>query len=270
MKMLKRILVAVLLIALLFSVLIFGGWYQCAVISIAALLSVYELRHALTRNERGVFSLPAFIFAAVFYLVYNIDGLTPVFLVWLACVMSVCAERVLNPKRNTQEALFGLALMIYPVVFYVVIMLLAEDPHGFNRSRVAMLSAFAMPLMGDTVAYFIGRLFGKKKLCPDISPNKTVAGGVGGIIGGALGGALVYFLQYFYPAGEALLPLMMLGFLCGVLGQFGDLFASAIKRYAGVKDYGNIFPGHGGMTDRLDSVLFCAPLVYAVFMLWPR
>ena len=85
-----------------------------------------------------------------------------------------------------------------------------------------------------------------------------------------MGGALVYFLQYFYPAGEALLPLMMLGFLCGVLGQFGDLFASAIKRYAGVKDYGNIFPGHGGMTDRLDSVLFCAPLVYAVFMLWPR
>lgn len=259
-----------MLIVLFFSVLIIGGWYQCAVISLAALLSVYELRHALTRNERGVFSLPAFVYAALFYPVFRLDGLTTVFIVWLACVMAVCAERVLNPKRNTQEALFGLALMIYPAVFFTVLMLLAEDAQGFDRSRVALLSAFAMPLMGDSLAYFIGRFFGKKKLCPDISPNKTVAGGAGGIAGGVLGGVFVYYMQYFYPAGEQLLPLMMLGFLCGIVGQFGDLFASAIKRYAGVKDYGNIFPGHGGMTDRLDSVLFCAPLVYAVFTLWPR
>lgn len=105
----------------------------------------------------------------------------------------------------------------------------------------------------------------QKKLCPEISPKKTIAGSIGGAIGGVLGGLGVYYAQLLWDAHEGLIPLLLLGLLCGLLGQIGDLFASSIKRYAGIKDFGSIFPGHGGMLDRVDSVLICAPMVFMFF-----
>lgn len=267
--MLKRVIVGAMLVLLFVSVLLLGGWYQCVVFSLAAMLSVYELQHALHKSGREVFVVPTYLFAGLFFVIFKLLGLNFVFIAWLACVLGVCAERILNPARTTQDALLGLAIMIYPAVLYAVLMLVAEDVN-YARGRLGLLCAFALPLMGDIFAYFIGVLWGKRKLCPELSPNKTVAGGAAGLAGGMAGGALVYFAQHFYPAGLAPWALVALGLLCGAAGQIGDLFASAIKRYAGVKDYGHIFPGHGGMTDRLDSVLFCAPIVYAVFTLRPH
>lgn len=268
-KMLKRVIVGALLVLLFISVLALGGWYQCVVVSLAAMLSVYELYHALQHSGREIFAIPAYLFAALFFIIFRIFGIEAVFIAWLLCVLGVCAERVLNPKRGTQDALLGLSVLVYPAVLYAVLMLIAEN-RNFAYSRIGLLCALAMPLMGDTFAYFIGVSFGKRKLCPELSPNKTVIGAIGGLLGGLLGGALVYFLQHIYRAGIPLWPLAALGLVCGAVGQIGDLFASAIKRYAGVKDYGYIFPGHGGMTDRLDSVLFCSPFVYAMFTLWPH
>ena len=125
--------------------------------------------------------------------------------------------------------------------------------------------------MGDTVAFFLGSALGKHKLCPHISPKKTVEGSVGGFIGGALGGALTFALQGIPALHSAIAPglwqLVVAGLLCGGVGQIGDLFASTVKRWADIKDYGNIFPGHGGVMDRLDSVLMCAPLVYVCMLL---
>lgn len=122
-------------------------------------------------------------------------------------------------------------------------------------------------MLGDTAAYFIGSALGKHKLCPHISPKKTVEGSVGGFFGGALGGLLAYAVGRYVPGVDwGLLPALgqalVLGLICGGIGQIGDLFASTIKRWAGIKDYGKIFPGHGGMMDRLDSVLMCGPVVY--------
>ena len=177
-------------------------------------------------------------------------------------------------------------MFIYPLAFFVFIA--ATDSLDYNIiarinaleqdnafyvqtvmnariSRVALLSMFACPLVGDTCAYFIGMLFGKKKLCPEISPKKTIAGSIGGAIGGVLGGLGVYYAQLLWDVHEGLIPLLLLGLLCGLLGQIGDLFASSIKRYAGIKDFGSIFPGHGGMLDRVDSVLICAPMVFMFF-----
>lgn len=266
--MVKRILVGVVLALLFVSVLLLGGWYQCAVFSIAAILSAYEIKSALHQSGREVFAVPAYVFAAAFFVVFKLWGEQAVFLLWLACALAVCAERVFNRGRETEHALLGLSILVYPLVFYALLMRIAEG--NFALSRIALVSAFAMPLMGDTFAYFVGVAFGRRKLCPELSPNKTVAGGAGALLGGALGGLLAYALQRFYPANMPLWFLLVLGLACGALGQVGDLFASAIKRYTGVKDYGYIFPGHGGMMDRLDSTLFCAPLIYAVFTLWPH
>ncbi|GIV76149.1 phosphatidate cytidylyltransferase [Litorilinea aerophila] len=119
--------------------------------------------------------------------------------------------------------------------------------------------------INDTGAYFTGVTVGRHKLWPRLSPKKTWEGTVGGWMGAALSGGLFAWLMPLplsVPAGVAI------GFVCGVLALFGDLAVSMIKRQVGVKDSGRFFPGHGGMLDRLDSLLFVLPFVYYVALLW--
>ena len=127
---------------------------------------------------------------------------------------------------------------------------------------------------GDTAAYFAGRAFGKHKLAPLVSPKKTVEGAVGGVLGSILAGVLLtgaymalsghYDVITLQVRPRHYLILVLLGAIASVLGILGDLFASAVKRQVGLKDYGTIFPGHGGILDRFDSVMFIAPFVAIV------
>jgi phosphatidate cytidylyltransferase len=115
---------------------------------------------------------------------------------------------------------------------------------------------------GDTAAYFAGKAFGRHKLAPHFSPNKTVEGSLGGLLAGFLGGAVVKFIY-----GSSFLEWWVVGLaslIVGVLGQIGDLTESAIKRFAGVKDSGAIMPGHGGLLDRLDGILMAAPGLWLI------
>ena len=124
---------------------------------------------------------------------------------------------------------------------------------------------------GDTCAYFAGRAFGKHKLAPVVSPNKTVEGAIGGVIGSVVIGLLATIIYSALSGRFASLTVAVtarhyiiiaaMGAVASVLGILGDLFASAVKRQAGIKDYGTIFPGHGGILDRFDSVMFIAPFV---------
>ena len=119
---------------------------------------------------------------------------------------------------------------------------------------------------GDTFAYFVGNAIGGPKLCPHISPNKTVAGAVGGLVGSILCAVLAgRIFSWCFPYFAGFPPIwgdMLAGLFGGVAGQMGDLFASMVKRHCKVKDFGHIFPGHGGMLDRLDSILFTAIIIY--------
>ena len=124
---------------------------------------------------------------------------------------------------------------------------------------------------GDTAAYFAGRAFGKHKLAPIVSPHKTVAGAIGGIFGSVLAGVVLTLVYSFLSASHNVITiqvqprhyaiLVVMGAIASVLGILGDLFASSVKRQVGIKDYGTIFPGHGGILDRFDSVMFIAPFV---------
>jgi phosphatidate cytidylyltransferase len=122
----------------------------------------------------------------------------------------------------------------------------------------------------DICAYFIGKALGKRKLAPVISPKKTVAGLIGGVIGS--GGVMALYVALtprVLGAGfsaKIAAALVIFGFVGGALGQLADLSLSAIKRQAGIKDYGRLFPGHGGVWDRFDSILFVAPLFEVVFI----
>ena len=122
--------------------------------------------------------------------------------------------------------------------------------------------AFGVPLFGDTCAYFIGSRWGKRKLCPAVSPKKTVEGAVAGLAGSvAWATALAGVFSAFMPI-PPLWHFPLLGLLGGIAGQMGDLFASLVKRHCGIKDFSNIIPGHGGMMDRLDSVYWAAVFMY--------
>lgn len=160
--------------------------------------------------------------------------------------------------------------------FYSLIHLkrcLPMDTYGYDAIFfILLILCFAWG--GDTSAYFAGRAFGKHKLAPVVSPNKTVEGAIGGVLGGIVLG-LVATLLYSIPTGRLTtltvsvtvrhyLIIVAVGAVASVLGILGDLFASAVKRQAGIKDYGTIFPGHGGILDRFDSVMFIAPFVSIV------
>lgn len=110
----------------------------------------------------------------------------------------------------------------------------------------------------DTFAYIAGNLFGKRKLYPEVSPNKTIEGSIGGIIGSTF--SVVIFSYYFKLT--SIWKLALLAILCSILAQMGDLVASKIKRRTGIKDYGFIMPGHGGVLDRFDSIILTAPVIY--------
>ena len=124
--------------------------------------------------------------------------------------------------------------------------------------NVGIWLIFIIAWATDTFAYFTGYFLGKNKLCPTISPKKTVEGAIGGIIGSTV--SCIVFSMYFIEAN--LIYVALLGSIGSVIAQMGDLFASKIKRYIGIKDFGNIMPGHGGILDRFDSIIFVAPIVY--------
>ena len=149
-------------------------------------------------------------------------------------------------------------------------------------NAVSLALVFAVSTFTDTFAYFIGSMFGKHKLSPEISPNKSVEGAIGGIIGGVLGSALVYFLFDFFhvfgeqfgltfkglglPAWQIVLSYVLIGVLGSIATQIGDLLASLVKRYCGIKDYSKVLGEHGGIMDRFDGIMLNAVLVSFVFM----
>lgn len=136
-------------------------------------------------------------------------------------------------------------------------------PSGDGPWRILLLLAIVMA--GDTAAYFVGRALGRHKLAPAISPGKTVEGAVAGLLGGALGAlAVVSAAGLAIPWTHAL----VVGLLVALAAIAGDLAESLLKRWAGVKDSGRLFPGHGGMLDRLDSLLFGAAVLYYYFSLF--
>ena len=169
----------------------------------------------------------------------------------------------------------GLAMFSGIVIFcfYSFIRLkemLPVEEYGYDAIFfILLILCFAWG--GDTAAYFAGRAFGRHKLAPIVSPHKTVEGAVGGVLGSMAAGCVLTLVYSLLSAKynvisiqvqpKHYLVLLGMGAVASVLGILGDLFASSVKRQVGIKDYGTIFPGHGGILDRFDSVMFIAPFV---------
>lgn len=159
------------------------------------------------------------------------------------------------------------------IPFSFSLMLVFRDIHihlnGYTKIDGVYLILFAVfaSWMTDIFAYFVGSKFGKHKLCPKISPKKSVEGAIGGVVGAiALNVLLLFVFKKFFFEGESglsYLSVVVLSIVLSVVSMFGDLAASTIKRNFGIKDFGKLLPGHGGIMDRFDSVLFVLPVLYS-------
>ncbi len=196
-----------------------------------------------------------------------------------------CKSENATEKKSINSLFANVFLIAYPMIFMTVAWVV-----GYKYSALfAVLYAIVVPIIGsDMFAFFAGSLIGGKKLCPSISPKKTVAGAVGGLVGGAA--VSVVFWAIFEYVGsiapeftaqigyipfishsdvgwmwKSALIYLAIGIICGAVSEVGDLCASGIKRALGIKDYGKIFPGHGGFMDRIDSVMYCLVVLLVAF-----
>lgn len=186
-----------------------------------------------------------------------------------AVFLGMMAVYVLSfPAYRAETVMAAFCSFFYSTALFSFIYLTRSLPGGIYLVWLIFISSWIC----DTFAYLTGMAFGKHKLTPVLSPKKSVEGAVGGVAGSALVGALFarIFLQKVYPGSDII---WVTALICGagaVISQIGDLAASGIKRNHGIKDYGKLIPGHGGIMDRFDSVLFTAPIIYYLAILLIR
>ncbi|MBR6569643.1 MAG: phosphatidate cytidylyltransferase [Clostridia bacterium] len=260
-----RLITAFTLIPLLIAVLAIGGWF--AMIAAAACLGIALYEELSTLKSGGYRPVwwPAFAALGIGIALILLHKTTLILpsMVALMFAVQLCVMRREDPQIT--DIVFSiLPLLTVAAPGLCLIGLLDTQPRALQL--MLLLFAFATSIGCDTMAYFAGTIIGGPKLCPHISPKKTIAGAVGGLFGSVLFALLVDLgFRWLVPDFTSGMPLYWtigLGLVCGVVAQMGDLFASMLKRHCKVKDFGHIFPGHGGMMDRLDSILFTSIIVY--------
>ena len=248
----KRVLTAAILIpVILYVVLAANFWLFLGVLAAVAVLCYREYNGMTAMfgfGEPG----PLGYGAGLLLLVWEGDA-------WLVVTAAALLAMTLALRGETLAHAFPRAALLAAGVVYVfgtwrcALLLRSESPHW-------LMFALLVNWSGDIGAYYVGRNFGRHKLAPRVSPKKTWEGAVAS----ALASALVAgsYLKFFLP-GVSLWAVLAISVLANVAGQFGDAAESSIKRGAGIKDSGNLLPGHGGMLDRVDSTMFALPVVYA-------
>ncbi len=261
MDLLKRIISAIVLIAAIVGIIIWGTIPTIALASAICFLMMFDMVNVLKSGGYNVNKIVLLISAAlVFPAVYfkQIQGYF--LLISLAfSVMGICVVLSKNPDvKGFMASAFSLIYPLLPGAFLVL--LLSNDLYTNNREGVILcIGAVICATLADTFAYFFGLMFGKRKLCPQISPKKTIAGSIASFFGGAFGGLVmaIFFNHHTHSSNVFMYDWIIIGFACGGFAQIGDLIASLLKRHCNVKDYGNYIPGHGGIMDRMDSISTC-------------
>jgi len=266
-SLLIRSLVAVPLILLLIMTLFFPNWFLRGLIYIILMISQFEIVRAANRKIPNMNHHLPFILAVVAAPIFLFFGWKYVVLAYGIGVFWMMIEPIFNKKRDMNTLMLGIFTLLYPSVFFIAFFGLSLFENVQLRILLILI-AMVTAVGTDTFAYFIGVTFGKHKLIPRISPNKSVEGAVAGYIGGF---AMLVCLGLVYRKVTGLdirmIHFYILGAVLPIVGQLGDLVASLVKRFFGLKDFGNIFPGHGGVLDRFDSATFISPLIYLYFTL---
>lgn len=262
--MLKRTIVGIVFAAGVVGIGVFGPDYmQIAAVGILMVLAQYEMMGALRAGGQRPMNWLGYAFALLSIAALAYRGLETVWALYLLIIMLAFTVRVLSRRVTTEDLLASLVPLVYPLPLFTVMLqtVLAPQPMG----RTTLLCGIAFACLTDVFAYFVGSTLGKHKLCPELSPKKSVEGAAGGVVGSMLTAVALYFLQFVWGADFPWWMYVICAPFCSIMGQIGDLAASAIKRQTGIKDYGTLFPGHGGVLDRFDSILFSVPIAYLFF-----
>lgn len=258
---------------LLLVLLYFGGAVLGAAAMICICFAVYEEYHALSLAGHRPIAWPTWSCMALSIPMVGMLGTQAVIpLLMVACLITA-TWIIFRTQPKLQDILMSvMPLFTVALPGLCIVSLALVQPKPLQLTLLALM--FFIPVFGDMVAFFVGSRVGGRKLCPAVSPNKTISGALGGLLGSLLTSlivGLVAALCVVDPAVEALLPswgaYVLLGLVGGAASQVGDLFASLVKRHCGIKDFSNLFPGHGGMLDRLDSILFMAIIMFCYRLL---
>ncbi|WP_066507414.1 phosphatidate cytidylyltransferase [Abyssisolibacter fermentans] len=249
-----RIISAAVLVAILLIFLYVGNIYLNIGISVICFIGLYEFQKVVEAYKLKPFRVTNYITAAIYLSLLIILPKDKYSIVLQATVVlyTLVLLTIFLFKDDTKPADIGINLM---TIVYVVFTL---SHMIFLNGSIYIWLIFITAWSTDTCAYFIGVFFGKRKLCPKLSPKKTIGGSIAGILGCIISSMI---FGYIFKTGN-ILQLGLLGLFCSIFAQVGDICASKFKRVAGIKDYGNLMPGHGGILDRFDSIIFTAPIVY--------
>lgn len=268
-----RLLSGILLVVLALAVLLQGGALLATVLFLVSVIAYWELSAACKIRKEGEITCPPEMAGCVMTLVYyGALGLSLGFGLAAACsamVIVVAAAFLVFlfvyvftfPKYHANQIMAAMFSFLYGPVMLSFLYLLRE---GLDEGIYLVWFVFLASWGSDTCAYCVGVLIGKHKMTPKLSPKKSVEGAVGGVLGAALLFVLyTYFVINRYTGITLSLPFAgILGAVGALISMVGDLAASAVKRDHGIKDYGKLIPGHGGIMDRFDSVIVAAPVIF--------
>lgn len=256
-----RIISGIVMVPLLL-IIYFGGIPLLAAAALIAYVGVTEFYNGFEAMGVHPSKPVAYVMITILYAGHLFLGVSHTFLMaWV--ILSMMVSMIYGwriTERKPYDAVATLTALVYIVLFSYHIVIIDNTPYP-KMTWLVVIAAFG----SDIMAYFTGYFLGKHKMAPNLSPKKTIEGAVGGVVGSAiLCGIFGYF---FYPT--MLAHCMIIGVLGGIVAEAGDLTASMFKRGMGIKDYGHLIPGHGGIMDRFDSVIFVAPAVcyYILFVL---
>lgn len=260
----KRLVTGVLAGALFLAMLTLGSYWFAIAITAMALIGYDEFMRMFKLNKSRLLMWTGRIFLLVYVFIWNIGearmGTNFIVIVWVLLLLLLLYTVISKNRTTIDHIAVTFAGLIY-IGFGFHYMIFSRN---LDAGLYWTLLIFICIWSADSGAYFSGRLFGRRKLWPQISPNKTVEGAIGGIVLSVV--AAVIFAIYdpeLLSVGYAIL----LGALISVVGQAGDLVQSAYKRVKKIKDTGNILPGHGGVLDRTDSWLIVFPFVYLLSLI---
>lgn len=251
-----RIISALLLLPLFLFVIIYGGTVTKLAVFIISIISIYEFTNAFKISGIKQTNVMLYILTALLMLP---DWTNNLYIMPVLLFILVLGESILLifSKRTIEEIAVSILTYVYICVALNSIIIIRESSLDF----VWYIFIFAWAT--DTCAYFTGLSIGRRKLIPSVSPKKTIEGAIGGIVGCTA----VSMIYAYYAHPEYLILVPFVSIIGSIVSQTGDLFASAFKRKLGIKDYGNLIPGHGGMLDRIDSIIFTAPYTFIFIFL---
>ncbi|MGN0152439.1 MAG: phosphatidate cytidylyltransferase [Wujia sp.] len=259
-----RFLSGAVLTVLAIAILYVGGYLTGAAILLLSLGGIIELLRVYDLHKTPI-GFVSYLATALYYAVIFLDKQELILPVIIAFVLAVLLIYVVKfPTYHDRDAMAVILSFFYVTLMLSYVYLIRILPYG--GGLVVMI--FICSWINDTCAYCVGVKLGKHKMTPKLSPKKSVEGLIGGILGSALVAGIygIFFDKYVYELNNGPIIFAIIGAVGAGIAVIGDLAASAIKRNNDIKDYGRLIPGHGGILDRFDSMIFTAPIIYYCFI----